>query len=169
MIYIILRIFLSFYIFIVFFTYLYAIFMLSNSSKYALTAVLLLAGQTDDTEKKMVKDLSLYTNVPKAYLAKLLQQLSKHKVISSTKGPGGGYYLTEENRRLPVYRLIEVIDGTQRMESCVLGIAECNADRPCPLHEYVSPTRSAFLNTLKKMTIEELSRDIKKGTSFLSS
>jgi Rrf2 family protein len=142
--------------------------MLSNSSKYALTAVLYLAANTDDRQKKMVKDLSAATNVPKAYLAKLLQQLSKHHIISASKGPNGGYYLTEENKKLPVYRLIEIIDGTQRLESCVLGLEECNAERPCPLHEYVYPSRMAFLNTLKKMTVEELSRDLRKGASYLS-
>ena len=142
--------------------------MLSNSSKYALTAVLFLAANTDDSQKKMVRELSAATHIPKAYLAKLLQQLSRHNIISATKGPKGGYYLTEENKKLPVYKLIEVIDGTQRMESCVLGLEECNAERPCPLHEYVYPSRTAFLNTLKKMTVEELSRDLRKGASYLS-
>ena len=135
--------------------------MLSTSSKYALTAVLFLAGNTDERQRKMVKDLSDSTHIPKAYLAKLLQQLSKHKVISSMKGPNGGYYLTDENRNMPVYKLIEVIDGTQRLESCVLGLAECNAEHPCPLHSYVAPTRTVFLNTLKDLTIDQLSRGIK--------
>ena len=142
--------------------------MLSNSSKYALTAVLYLAGNTDENQKKMVKDLSESTHIPKAYLAKLLQQLSKHRMISATKGPRGGYYLTTENRMLPVYKVIEVIDGTQRIESCVLGIEDCNAERPCPLHEHVYPMKATFLNTLKKMSIEELSRGMKDGAYFLS-
>ncbi|MGB5645471.1 RrF2 family transcriptional regulator [Muriicola sp.] len=142
--------------------------MLSNSSKYALKAVLYLADKTDISHKLMVRELSEPTQVPKAYLAKLLQALSKHNIISATKGPKGGYFLTKENRELPVFRVIEVIDGNQRIESCVLGIDECNAAHPCPLHEYVSPTRTALLSTLKKMTIGELALDLKKGTSFLS-
>jgi len=170
MIKIIFRIKTSFYIFIRNFIPVYSkIDMLSNSSKYALTAVLYLADKTDESNKKMVKDLSASTQIPKAYLAKLLQQLSKHKIISSTKGPKGGYYLTEENRKLPVYSVIEVIDGTQRLEACVLGIEECNADHPCPLHEYVSPTRTALLKTLKRMPIEELAKNLGNKTTFLSS
>ncbi len=142
--------------------------MLSNSSKYALKAVLYLADKTDESHKLMVKDLSEPTQVPKAYLAKLLQALSKQNIISATKGPKGGYYLTKENKENPVYSVIEVIDGNQRLEACVLGIDECNAQHPCPLHEYVSPTRTALLSTLKKMTIAELSLDLRKGASFLS-
>jgi Rrf2 family protein len=142
--------------------------MLSKSSKYALKAVLYLADNTDESHKLMVKDLSNPTQVPKAYLAKLLQALSKQNIISATKGPKGGYYLTKENRENTVYNVIEVIDGNQRIESCVLGIEECNAEHPCPLHSYVAPTRTAMLTTLKTMTIGELSLDLKKGTSFLS-
>lgn len=143
--------------------------MLSNSSKYALKAVLYLAGKTNESNKLMVKDLYIPTQVPKAYLAKLLQTLSKQNIISATKGPKGGYYLTEENKDIPVYRVIEIIDGNQRIEACVLGIDECNAEHPCPLHEYVGPARTALLSTLKRMTIGELSLDLKKGSSFLSS
>jgi Rrf2 family protein len=142
--------------------------MLSNSSKYAIKAVLYLADKTDTTNKLMVKDLSAPTKVPKAYLAKLMQTLSKQNIISATKGPKGGYFLTKENKEIPVYKIIEVIDGNQRIESCVLGINECNSEHPCPLHEYVAPARTALLNTLKRMTIEELALDLKKGTSFLS-
>jgi len=142
--------------------------MLSNSSKYALKAVLYLADKADESHKLMVKDLYVPTEVPKAYLAKLLQTLSKLNIISATKGPKGGYYLTKENKENPVYSVIEVIDGNQRLEACVLGIEQCNAEHPCPLHEYVSPTRTALLSTLKRMTIDELSLNLKKGTSFLS-
>ncbi len=140
--------------------------MFSNSSKYALTAVIHLASQTDEAHKKMVKDLSLSTDIPKAYLAKLLQQLSKHQVISSTKGPKGGYYLTEENRKLPVYRIIEVIDGTHRLESCVLGLEDCNAENPCPLHDLVNPSKAILLNTLEHMSIEELAGKLNKDNGF---
>ena len=142
--------------------------MLSNSSKYALKAVLYLADKTDESHKLMVKDLYLPTQVPKAYLAKILQAISKQNIISATKGPKGGYYLTKENKENPVYSVIEIIDGHQRIESCVLGIEDCNPEHPCPLHEYVAPTRTALLNTLKRMTIGELALDLKKGTSFLT-
>ena len=143
--------------------------MLSNSSKYALKAVLYLADKTDESHKLMVKDLYLPTQVPKAYLAKILQAISKQNIISATKGPKGGYYLTKENKENygKMHREF-AIDGHQRIQSCVLGIEDCNPGHPCPLHEYVAPTRTALLNTLKRMTIGELALDLKKGTSFLT-
>lgn len=142
--------------------------MLSNSSKYAIKGVLHLANHSNEDHKIMVRDIYDTINVPEAYLAKLFQQLSKHQIISSMKGPKGGYYITDVNREQPVYRVIEIIDGNHRLEDCVLGIEECNTEHPCPLHEYVNPTRAVLLNTLKKMTIGELANKLDKGYSFLS-
>ncbi len=141
--------------------------MLSTSSKYALKAVLYLADQSNEDHKVMVKDLSKATQIPKAYLAKLLQALSRHNIVSSAKGPKGGYYLTSENKVLPLYSVVEIIDGASKIEMCILGLEQCSEKKPCALHQYISPSRELFISTLKKMTIHELSLDLKKSSSFL--
>ena len=140
--------------------------MISNSSKYALKAVLYLAQHTDENKKLMVKDISEAVDVPRAYLAKLLQDLSRHAIISATKGPKGGYFLTSENKQLPLFSIIEVIDGIKRIESCILGLEECNEQAPCPLHHYVSTPKSVLLDTFKKMTIQNLCDDIEQNKSY---
>ena len=66
--------------------------MFSTSSKYAIKAVLFLALHTNESKKLMVKDIYKSINVPKAYLAKLLQDLSRHNIVSSTRGPKGGFF-----------------------------------------------------------------------------
>lgn len=140
--------------------------MLSNSSKYALKAVLYLAQHTNEKEKLMVKDISEAVDVPKAYLAKLLQELSRQKIISATKGPKGGYFLTTENKQFPLFSIIEVIDGIKRIDSCILGLEQCNENAPCPLHHYVSTPKIALMNTFKKMTLQNLCEDMEQNKSF---
>ena len=76
--------------------------MLSNSSKYAIKAVLFLALNTNDNKKVMVKDISEPINVPQAYIAKLLQELSRKQIISSTRGPKGGFYFDSIMRQKPI-------------------------------------------------------------------
>lgn len=140
--------------------------MISNSSKYALKAVLYLAQHTDENKKLMVKDISEAVDVPRAYLAKLLQDLSRHDLISSMKGPKGGYFLTGENKQLPLFSIIEVIDGIKRIESCILGLEQCNEKAPCGLHRYISAPKSLLLDTFKKMTIQNLCDDIEQNKSY---
>ena len=83
--------------------------MLSNSSKYAIKGVLFLALHSSEENKVMVKDISNPINVPLAYLAKLLQELSKENIISSARGPKGGFYLSEQNRNQPIINILKIM------------------------------------------------------------
>ncbi|MFH6602526.1 RrF2 family transcriptional regulator [Maribacter algicola] len=141
--------------------------MLSNSSKYALKAVLYLAVNSTENHKILVKTLSSRINVPKAYLSKILQELSKHNLVSSTKGPKGGFYLAEENREVRLVQIVNTIDGDNRLTSCLLSLNQCNADYPCPLHDLAGKAKSNFLKNLEETTVQDLVFDIASGKSFL--
>ncbi|MFT0714706.1 RrF2 family transcriptional regulator [Flagellimonas lutimaris] len=130
--------------------------MLSNSSKYAIKGVLYLALNSDETHKIMVRDIFEVVHVPEAYLAKLLQELSRHNVISSTRGPRGGFYLSAEDRKRTLMDIVRVIDGEKRIKSCVLGIQDCDMDNPCVLHKLVGANKSKFLRVLQRTTILDL-------------
>ena len=141
--------------------------MFSNSSKYALKAVLYLAVNSSESNKIMAKNISDPINVPPAYIAKLLQELSKHNIVSSTRGPKGGFYLNDANRAISLIEIINVIDGENRLNSCLLSLQNCDSDKPCPLHVLAGPFRTELLKNLESNTIEDMIKDINSGKSFL--
>ncbi len=141
--------------------------MLSNSSKYALKAVLYLAVHSSRGNKILAKDISGPTNIPKAYLSKILQELSRHNIVSSVRGPGGGFYLSEENRTVHLMDIIHIIDGDNRLTSCMLSLQDCNAEHPCPMHDLVGDTKVRFVKNLEETTVDDLVADIEAGKSFL--
>ncbi|GAA4800525.1 Rrf2 family transcriptional regulator [Litoribaculum gwangyangense] len=141
--------------------------MLSNSSKYAIKAVLFIAVNSKRGKKVMVKDIANPINVPKPYIAKLLQKLVKEKIISSTRGPRGGFYLNNENFKVSIMKIIHAIDGEKTLKSCMLSLDTCNEEKPCPLHNILSISRDNILKHLNQKTIEDLSNDINLGQSFL--
>ena len=141
--------------------------MFSNSSKYAIKAVLYLALNSDEEHKIMVKDIAEPVNVPQAYIAKLLQELSRQKLISSTKGPKGGFFLSEKDKSQPLKKIIHVLDGENRLTSCLLSLESCNDDKPCPLHEMAAPLRKMLLDSLENKSISELANDVKEGRAYL--
>ena len=141
--------------------------MLSNSAKYALKAVLYLAVHSSEQKKIMIKDIAKPINVPQAYIAKLLQELSKKEIISSTRGITGGFYLTELNIKQPVMNVIFAIDGSYKMNSCLLSLENCNEHVPCPLHHIAYPMRAQLIKSLNSKSIEELAEEIKTGITFL--
>ena len=141
--------------------------MFSNSSKYAIKAVLYLALNSDKENKIMIKDIAEPINVPQAYIAKLLQELSRQNIVSSTRGPKGGFYLSEKDRLQPLKKIIHVIDGETRLKSCLLSLENCNDDKPCPLHKMAFPLRTALLDSFENKSIYELAQDVRDGNSYL--
>ena len=141
--------------------------MFSNSSKYSIKAVLFLAVNSSEDKRIMVKDMSKVINVPQAYLAKLLQELSRKGIISSKKGRNGGFYLSVENRKLTLMDVVNVIDGKDKFNSCLLSLEKCNTDKPCPLHDLAGPSRLILIRSLRENTIVDFSDMIKKGKVFL--
>jgi len=141
--------------------------MLSNSTKYALKAVLFLGVHSGESKKIQARELSEPINVPAAYIAKLMQELARNELVSSKKGPHGGFYLSEENRKVTLRQIVECLDGDYRLTSCMLSLSQCNAEKPCPIHHLVGSIKFDFLEKFSQATIDELVRDIEQNKSFL--
>ena len=113
------------------------------------------------------KDIAEPINVPSAYIAKILQALSKKDIISSTRGPKGGFYLTKNQFQTNVMQIIEAVDGEERLNSCLLSLEKCNSDNPCSLHHLVYEEKHKINERLKRTTLEDLRQHIMRGESIL--
>jgi Rrf2 family iron-sulfur cluster assembly transcriptional regulator len=134
--------------------------MFSKSCKYAIRAVLFLAIHADPDHKIGVKEIAEALDVPKHFLAKILQQLSRYNLITSVKGPSGGFYLSEENRQASLRSVIECIDGPEVFTSCILGLQVCSSEHPCPLHTQAYIYREGLLRLVDGKTIDQLSKQV---------
>ena len=134
--------------------------MLSRASKYAILSTLFLAENANEEHKISVKVIAETIDVPNPFLAKLFQQLVRGKIISSTKGPNGGFYLNKQNQKKTVLDIIENIDGLTRLNECFLGLSECDGANPCPVHFIVEPFKQSILGKFRDKTIMEFSEEI---------
>ncbi len=128
--------------------------MLSKSSKYAIRAVLYLAQNND--KKIGSKEIAENLAVPAPFLAKILQELTREKVISSIKGPGGGFFVSDEDKNNAIADIIDCIDGLHKFDQCFLGRVECNHLNPCVVHHLYAPFKEKLLFELKSKSIEEM-------------
>lgn len=137
--------------------------MLSNACKYAIRAILYLALKSDVTTKIGAKAIAEELETPQPFLAKLLQQLTRDKLVSSSKGPNGGFFLNESNLNNTIWDVINSVDGTKKFDQCFLGLSKCNHTNPCPVHFIVAPFKDNILADFKEKTIGEYIKTI-KGT-----
>ncbi|MCF6212968.1 MAG: Rrf2 family transcriptional regulator [Flavobacteriaceae bacterium] len=142
--------------------------MLSNSCKYAIRAVIYLAMESKPSRKLGSKIVAERLNMPKPFLAKILQDLTRKNIISSNKGPSGGFYLTDDNLKTPVIAIVSCIDGLDKFNQCFLGLHTCSSEKPCSVHGIIQPFKNDIFTKLSENTIAQFAEDIRNGNSYIS-
>lgn len=142
--------------------------MLSNACQYAIRSILYLAMYANEEDKKGVKAISNSLDTPQPFLAKLLQKLVRSNLITSVKGPKGGFYLNEDNFKNSIWDVVNCIDGGEKFDKCFLGLAECEDENPCPAHYIVSPFKKQILNDFRDKTIAKFTKEIENSNKVIS-
>ena len=137
--------------------------MISKSCKYAIRAAIFIASRAGGEEKLGVKEIAAEVEAPAAFTAKILQTLSKYKIVTSLKGPYGGFYCENHQLDLPVIEVVNAVDGLAVFKECVMGLHQCSDAHPCPMHSKYAVTREEMLRTFQKTTLGSLSEELSNG------
>jgi len=134
--------------------------MLSNSCRYGIRAVIYLASQPLSNGKIGIKKISNDLNLPTPFLAKILQQLAKQKILSSSKGPHGGFSLLKDPHKITLLDVVNTIDGSDTFTGCIMHNGTCEGVEKdkirCPLHEDYEKPRRELIKLFSNRTIYEL-------------
>ena len=142
--------------------------MFSNAAEYAIKACIWIANNATDKNLVKAEDLAKETQMPKAFIAKILQNLSKKQIVTSVKGPHGGFYIyNNDPESIPIYSIVEAIDGNGILNSCVLGIKVCSDVKPCPAHNKYKPIKLQLQDFLLNTNLKELAEGLKSGIAYL--
>jgi len=136
--------------------------MLSNSCRYGIRAMVYIASQAPENGKTGIKQISSDLKLPTPYLAKILQQLAKQKILSSAKGPHGGFSLLKDPKKITLLDIVISIDGDGIFTNCVMHNSSCittdSTKKPCPLHSDYENTRKDLIKLFTNKTIHDLVR-----------
>jgi Rrf2 family transcriptional regulator, iron-sulfur cluster assembly transcription factor len=143
--------------------------MLSNTSRYAIRAVIYLALNSNEGAKIGIKQISQDLDIPTPFLGKILQTLAKHKLLSSTKGPHGGFGLGKKASDISLMDIVEVIDGLDNFNSCVLGLKTCTDDQQhCSIHRNYGAIREQLKQLFQSESIGMITDHIKENNFSLA-
>lgn len=129
--------------------------MFSRAAEYAIRAMTFLARQPSG-KLSGAREIARAENVPMAFLWKILQNLTRRRLIRSFKGVHGGYELASPAHRITVRDIVCAMDNGDAAEGCVLGLAECSDRNPCPLHDTWKDIRSRLTGMMQQTTVADL-------------
>lgn len=134
----------------------------SKTTEYAIRVLSYIA-----REKKLIgiQEISHKIKVPAAYVSKICQGLVHAKILDSKRGATGGYFLRADARELKLISIIRAVDDPlhSQLSGCVMGLADCGKDNPCPLHDIWASTKEKMEHVLSTVTLHNLSQN----TAFL--
>lgn len=142
--------------------------MLTKSTEYAIRALVYIQLQNWENKRPGVVEIAREIEAPEAFSGKILQILTKHKLLDSMKGRGGGFFFPENTSNLTLYDVIHVVEGDACFHKCGFGLKNCSDVNPCPLHDKYVAIRDGFYNIVKEETIGSMAQLIKDGNAVLN-
>ena len=142
--------------------------MFSKACEYGLRAATYIAMQSLDGRRVSLKEIADNIDSPIAFTAKILQLLSKNNIVESVKGAHGGFEISRTQMdKLKLGDIVDAIDGDTIYAGCGLGLNECNADKPCPVHSKFVDIRNDLRKMLESTSLYEMTAGLEVGLTFL--
>lgn len=135
---------------------------LPASTEWVLHCATTLA-QLDPGASASATQLTLYYNLPAAYLAKQLKMLVNAGVLAATTGPRGGFRLARPTSEITLLQIVEAVDGTSSPYECreirqqgqgALPPDECR--NTCILAEKMADAHQAWRRSLAEVTLADI-------------
>ncbi len=136
--------------------------ILSRTSQYAIQALIFIATQPRGVPV-LIRTVAEHLGVPPPYLAKIMQDLVRGKMIYSFRGRQGGVCLREDGEKTDLMQILTLIEGPGLTENCVLGLKACSDETACPVHTQWKPIKTRIVQLLNQQTLGKLAAAVRSG------
>lgn len=129
---------------------------LTTKGRYAVTAMLDLALNADQGPVCLA-DISKRQDISLSYLEQLFARLRRAKLVTSVRGPGGGYRLSREPGQISVAGVIDAVNESVDATRCS-GQADCQQGSKCITHHLWCDLSDEIQRFLGEISLQELVR-----------
>jgi Rrf2 family protein len=104
----------------------------------------------------MVEEVAREMSIPRSFLAKILQKLTKAGILKSFRGVKGGFQLAKKRGQISLLDVIEAIQGPTAMNTCAVDKTSCKFSSHCTVHPVWLELRKKVEQHLRKVTFQKL-------------
>lgn len=127
---------------------------LTTKGRYAVTAMLDLAIHRGRGPIALA-DIAQRQGISLSYLEQLFSRLRKQSLVSSVRGPGGGYNLARNASEIAVAEVISAVDENVDTTRCA-GAHNCQDKNPCLTHDLWQELSSRIYDHLSRISLQDL-------------
>lgn len=135
---------------------------LTRETEYALLGLRALARRPRGASVT-IDEVAAAEDLPRSFLAKIFQKLSRHGILESSRGPGRGFTLIRAPESVSSLEVIEAVEGPDYLDRCVFWTGRCGVE-PCLLHERFSSVKPLIRSVLERTTLADLASSVQTAT-----
>ncbi len=128
--------------------------LITRNTDYAVRALCCIAEQQKNivSSDQVIKHLE----IPRPFLRRILQILNKKGLLNSYKGKGGGFTLALPLEKISLLDVMEIFQGTIRLNECKFKKSDCPYTSNCLLKEKIDEIEREVIAKLKAITIASI-------------
>ena len=127
---------------------------LTTKGRFAVTAMVDLALRQNRGPVTLAA-ISERQHISLSYLEQLFGKLRRASLVSSTRGPGGGYNLAQAPASISVADIVSAVDEPLDATQCG-GKENCHDDRRCMTHDLWATLNEKMHEYLSSVTLADL-------------
>jgi Rrf2 family protein len=128
---------------------------LSTRSRYSVRILLELA-RNADLPPLQVSEISRRQQIPAKYIEQLIRTLKSNGLITSSRGPKGGYALALAATQISLGQIVRIFEGQPELVECVGAPDKCTMADRCPVRSAWAQANAALFEKLDAITIDDL-------------
>ena len=97
--------------------------------------------------------------IPRAFLLRIIAELSKAKIIHTFPGPNGGVQLLRDPSQINIRLIWEVMEKPLIISDCLENPEECPLNKGCSVNARWGRIQALVLREMEAATIAELARE----------
>lgn len=101
-------------------------------------------------------DLSVQVDIPLPTVSKILKQLTRARLLVSSRGTQGGYSLAREPRAISVAELIATLEGPIGLTECINSPGECELEPHCSIRGHWERINQAVYEALSAIKLSDM-------------
>jgi Rrf2 family protein len=132
--------------------------MISHKAKYALRALVALAGAEGDS--LAISEISRRQRIPKKFLEQILLELKHEGIVASRRGKIGGYMLLRRPEQVTYGEILRLVDGPIALLPCLSRTAyqrcaDCSGEESCEVRRVFARVAEASRAVLDRTTLAD--------------
>ena len=104
----------------------------------------------------LAADISRKAKTPEHSTRKALQLLANSGLLEAVTGPGGGYKLRKDPKKISLLDIVKSIDGDNVFDRCIMGLPKCGTRHVCPVHHVWLKVKGKMLTEMQRKSLYEL-------------